>query len=405
LTTTIIDMKIDKTGTFKFEIICIDPTGSTNITTERSIKFNLLSNEKIWKKAEYSDKYIEDKELHLKLHAHIIDDKKTLDFKSGFKITTVGSFDVLEPIRVELVQHLKNSKFETIYVLTDECSEAISKGIYPQINSVENLLRKYLIQFFITQLGTNWWTSTSDDKMKQKTRERKDNEKIFSKHIDNQAYLIDFGDLGKLIYSQSSGYNEKKDIIEQLDHIQDINQLNEFREKLKPNYSKYFLSTFKAKDFQIKWQDLEKIRHKVAHNNLFILTDFEEAEKLTSELKVIIDTAISDIDQNKIDLTASDKIAIRESIFSSVNPNAYIITEDEFLKNLDETQTWADNSADGFVGLKHFLSKVLNEQKGFSFGPSSALVNILVDKGQIELFEVPSSETDHVVKAIRRAKK
>ena len=51
-------MKIDKSGTFKFEIICIDPTGDTNITTERSIKYNLLSNEKIWKKAEYTDQYI-----------------------------------------------------------------------------------------------------------------------------------------------------------------------------------------------------------------------------------------------------------------------------------------------------------------------------------------------------------
>lgn len=397
-------MKLEKTGTYKFEIICIDPHGSTNITTERSIKYNLLSNEKIWKNAEYSEKYIEDKELNIKLFAHIIDDKKTLDFKSGFKITVASSFDNLESIRIDLVEHLKNTNFETIYVLTDEVSETISKGIYPQINSVENLLRKYLIQFFITQLGTNWWTNTSDDKMKQKIRERKDNERVFSKFIDNQAYLIDFGDLGKLIYSQSSGYNEKKDIIEQLEKISEIEQLAEFREKLKPNYSKYFLKTFKEKDFQAKWQDLEKIRHKVAHNNLFVLADFLEAKKLTSELTEIINSAISDIDQNKVDLTALDKIAIRESFFSSF-PSSYIITEEEFLKILDETQLWADTHAAGFVGLGHFITSILKEKKGFSFGPSSALVNILVDKGEIEIFEVPSIDNIHTVKAIRRVKK
>ncbi len=398
-------MKLEKNGTYKFEIICIDPNGSTNITTERSIKYNILSNEKIWKKAEYSEKHIEDKELNIKLFTHIISDKKTLDFRSGFKITVASTFDNLESIRIDLVEHLKNVKFETVYVLTDEVSETISKGIYPQINTIENLLRKYLIQFFITQLGTNWWTNTSDDKMKQKIRERKDNERVFSKFIDNQAYLIDFGDLGKLIYSQSSGYNEKKDIIEQLEKISDITQLIEFRDKLKPNYSKYFLKTFKEKDFQAKWQDLEKIRHKVAHNNLFVLSDFDEAKKLTEELREIIESAISDIDQNKVDLTTLDKVAIRESFFSSFNPSAYLVTEDEFLKALDETQIWAETHASGFVGLGHFINSVLTERKGFSYGPSSALVNILVDKREIEIFEIPSLDTTHTVKAIRRVRK
>ncbi|AOM76518.1 HEPN domain-containing protein [Pedobacter steynii] len=395
-------MKLETSGTYKFEIICIDPNGSTNITTERSIKYNLLSNEKIWKRAEYSEKHIEDKDLNIKLHAHILDDKKTLDFKAGFKISVATGFDIMERIRIDIVEHLRNAKFETVYVLTDDVSETISKGIYPQINTIENLLRKYLIQFFITQLGTNWWNHTSDDKMKQKTRERKDNERVFSKHIDNQAYLIDFGDLGKLIYSQSSGYNEKKDIVEQLEMVSTIEQLKEFREKLKPNYSKYFLKAFKEKDFQSKWQQLEKIRHKVAHNNLFVMQDFDEAKSLTTDLKSIIDSAIKDVDQNKVDLTASDKIAIRESFFSSFDSSIYIITEEEFLKALDETQIWAETNASGFVGLKHFIQNVLTERKGFSFGPSSALVNILVDKGEIELFEVPSLDKSHTLKAIRR---
>jgi hypothetical protein len=395
-------MKVNKTDQFKFELICIDPTGDANITTERSVKYNILSNERIWDKAEYSEKYIEDKSQKIKLYAHLIKDGNALDFKSGFKITVLSQFDNLEPIRVELIQHLKNAKFDTIYVLSDKVSENISRAIYPAINEVENLLRKYLTQFFITQLGMNWWLSTSDDKMKQKTRERKDNEKIFSPHIDNKAYLIDFGDLGKMIYSQSSGYNEKKDIIKQIDEIDNVEQLKEFKEKLKPNYNKYFQDTFKKKDFQSKWENLEKIRHKVAHNNLFVIEDFELAKTLTNDLKEIIESAISDIDENKIDLSASDKIAIRENLFTSFNPSSYIITEEEFLKALDETQKWAETYADGFVGLKHFLSTVLSERKGFSYAPSSALVNILVDKEKVELFEVENIETGHPVTAIKR---
>ncbi len=164
-------MKVNKTDQFKFELICIDPTGDANITTERSVKYNILSNERIWDKAEYSEKYIEDKSQKIKLYAHLIKDGNALDFKSGFKITVLSQFDNLEPIRVELIQHLKNAKFDTIYVLSDKVSENISRAIYPAINEVENLLRKYLTQFFITQLGMNWWLSTSDDKMKQKKRQ------------------------------------------------------------------------------------------------------------------------------------------------------------------------------------------------------------------------------------------
>ena len=65
------------------------------------------------------------------------------------------------------------------------------------------------------------------------------------------------------------------------------------------------------------------------------------------------------------------------------------------MKALDETQIWAETNASGFVGLKHFIQNVLTERKGFSFEPSSALVNILVDKGEIELFEVPSLDKSH----------
>ena len=134
------------------------------------------------------------------------------------------------------------------------------------------------------------------------------------------------------------------------------------------------------------------------------MADFKDAETLTKDLTSIIQAAINDIDQNKIDLTTSDKEAIRETLFTSFNPSAYIINEDEFLRALDETQHWAESYADGFVGLKHFIYSVLNDRRGFSIGPSSSLVNILIEKGTVELFEVKSAETEFPVKAIRRKK-
>ena len=42
---------------------------------------------------------------------------------------------------------------------------------------------------------------------------------------------------------------------------------------LETNYIKFFQDTFKDKGFQDKWTQLEEIRHKVAHSNLFTIED------------------------------------------------------------------------------------------------------------------------------------
>ena len=79
------------------------------------------------------------------------------------------------------------------------------------------------------------------------------------------------------------------------------------------------------------------------------------------------------------------------------------LTEEELLKAFDETQHWASRTADGFVGLKHFLVNVLGNKRGFAYAPSAAMVNALVDRGVFEIFDVPSNSGGaYNVKAIRR---
>ena len=48
-------------------------------------------------------------------------------------------------------------QFTNIRILRDDISTKIANEIYPLINRVENLLRRYLIKFFTRKIGVDWW--------------------------------------------------------------------------------------------------------------------------------------------------------------------------------------------------------------------------------------------------------
>ena len=145
-----------------------------------------------------------------------------------------------------LLKYLKTLNFDSLHVLEDHISLRIAQSIYPGIYKVESFLRKYVIKFFAIKLGPEWWNLTADSEMQKKTIQRKNNETIFSEFVDNKVYLIDFGELGKLIYSQSSGNLSKDDIINKVMKLEDTaDALKKFKDEIQTNYNKFFKNTFK----------------------------------------------------------------------------------------------------------------------------------------------------------------
>lgn len=63
-----------------------------------------------------------------------------------------------------------------------------------------------------TRLGPQWFEKTATGELTRKIHQRKENEDVFSKHVDVRAYLIDFADLGQIIYTHSSGCTTKEEI-------------------------------------------------------------------------------------------------------------------------------------------------------------------------------------------------
>lgn len=229
--------------------------------------------------------------------------------------------------------------------------------------------------------------------------------------------LIDFSQIGKIIYNQHSIFTKVEDIIDKIKSATDLNNLRS--DILEGNYVKYFQDTFEQRDFQKKWEKLTSIRNKVAHNNYFIEQDLIETEALVKELNSILNEAIGSIEA--FSLSIADKEAVVKAIDNFVseetevdnltdknfdnNPpydfgylengnnepilewqpgfeKANIITENELLDILNKSIKNKD-----FLGLKFLVRDVLGK-KGFSYNSSYALINLLADKGKLEIYQV-----------------
>ncbi|MGB3801314.1 MAG: hypothetical protein WA952_15970, partial [Lewinella sp.] len=77
------------------------------------------------------------------------------------------------------------------------------------------------------------------------------------------------------------------------------------------NYTKYFKTFFRDKNFERLWKEMSKIRNKVAHQATFFHSELRKGIELSAELTSIIKEAESHIDE--IVLSLKEKQAIHQA--------------------------------------------------------------------------------------------
>lgn len=417
-----------------FELLIIDPNGNSEIQSTKSLLYGLLSTEKLWESPEEIDekgnKYIKDKNLSLRIKP--VDTSSVLYnlYESAFIIKVKSNdFEKVEKFRYPLVLHLKSRlRFDHIRILTDDISTEISNKIYPLINELENILRRYLAKFFTQKVGLDWWKQAVPDKVIEKTKLRQDNETVFSKIVETDMTLIDFNDLGEIIYKHKLGFNKPENLTDKILSINSEEELQKLKQDLDGNYNRFFKQHFKDFNFDKKWKQLFQLRNKVAHNNLFIKPDLDTASELYSEIKDIILNAENKIDEFRFSVEEQEAMiktsnALLESenkdnLPSPINlkvvgkidlptklDNSFeIISEEELLKELVRAEESLKFKNLTFIGLKSFVTNVLGN-KGYSYGPTYAQINVLKDKGKIEIYDIEDEDfSNWPVKAIRITK-
>jgi len=419
-----------------FEILIIDPNGQSEILSPKSLIHGLLSTEKLWENANVKEdsKGMSVEDVNLSLKIKPLDTSSALYdlVEAGFLIKVESTdFKKIEQFRLPFIIHLRNRlKFEHIRILTDDVSTEISNKSYPLINELETILRRYIAKFFTQKIGLDWCAKAVPDKVIEKIKNRRsENETVFSNIVQTDLSLIDFDDLGEIIYKHKLGFNRPDNLADNILNISSIEELEKLKADLDSNYNRFFKQNFKDQDFDKKWKLLFKIRNKVAHNNLFILDDLNTIESLHAELKEIILKAEDKIDDFKFSL--EEQVAIREIIsetetkkeieneninlkvvgkidLSALNytpsPAFNMITEEDFLKELEKAQfSIRSNPRLKYVGLKSFITNILGS-KGYSFGSSYSLANILKEQGVIEIYDVDDEQSIWPVKAIKKKK-
>ncbi|MEK6282759.1 MAG: hypothetical protein AABN95_20560 [Acidobacteriota bacterium] len=384
----------------KFELLALDTGDASPIQSEINLLHSLMGNGTLLKNATLDQVHTKISDEGLTLSVQLVKGDPDLGaaLNKAFLVTLVGRENALEPLREGIAAHLKQQNFERLYILTDEVSEKIACEIYPLIYKVENLLRGYLIKFMTTRLGPLWWENTATSELNKKIHLRKNNEQVFAQHIDNSAYLIDFGDLGQIIYTHSSGFTSKEDIIKKISEVEETPEaIRALKQHLQSNYQRFFKDTFKDKGFQAKWESLEKLRHKVAHNNLFTGSDLHHAQEIANELMGIIEEATKAVDA--ITLGAEDKEAIKDSL---VDRGFFaVISDEQFLEELRSAESYFARN-NGFVGLTHFVRRHLGD-KGFDFRASFEIASRLSKQGRVEVYKVKNPHEDYPTSAIRIA--
>jgi hypothetical protein len=373
-----------------YQLLALDPNEKTRSENAVSLLYLIRGFSKLWDDPRVAETERKILDGAVSLTATEVEDapdaERGEELGRAFLITLNGPYESVEPIREPLASFLKDQDFELLYVLRDQVSEHIACKLYPHLYRIENLLRGYLIRFMATRIGPRWWELTASAEMTDKAKMRKKNERAFGKHIENSAFLIDFDELGEIVYEQSSGFLTREDVVARVTELPETPEaIRGLKQELRSNYLKLFKESFADKQFKDKWKEFEVLRNKIAHNNLFTADDLVVGERLAKEITDIIKAA--DVEAAKLVITTEEREAIKEQVAKASSWQTAELTETAFLAELDRVQS-KFALRNGFVGLTYFVNNVLIPQR-YSYASSHAMIQHLSRTGQIEVYYVP----------------
>lgn len=237
-----------------------------------------------------------------------------------FKIKLSGETDSIIPDFIELLKIVREQTYRAegnINILWDDISNYYSIKAYPDINKIENLMRKLLTTFMLTNIGINWTNETLPTEVKS-TLKRKHKEESSNTNLLHETDFIQLADFLFKPYQTQ----DISSLYKQLKNCKDISELklDSLREYIpKSNWERYFKEYVNCEDEYLnkKWSRLYELRCIIAHNNLLSKNDFNEITELVKELEPKIQEAIDNID--KIIIPKDEKELVIENVVTAID--------------------------------------------------------------------------------------
>ncbi|WLP65379.1 HEPN domain-containing protein [Bacillus thuringiensis] len=227
------------------------------------------------------------------------------------EISKVNDFEGL----LRVVKGLLYKVSDIQQTLWDDVSFYYSRRAYPLMHEIENLMRKLITKFMLTNVGLGWTKDSIPEEVKNSVRSSKKGETA------NYLYNVDFIQLANFLFKEYSPLSVES-LIEKLKKTTDVNELSldELKDFVpKSNWERYFsnLVECEAEYLNKRWKSLYDLRNQIAHNNILGKKDYEEIVRIIGEVKEKLEKAVKSLD--KIHIPNKDKEVVAENIASGTN--------------------------------------------------------------------------------------
>lgn len=234
---------------------------------------------------------------------------------TGTNVTDLSKYEELLKIIRIMISKATSLKFETLW---DDVSFYYANKAYPLIHEIENLMRKLITKFMLTNVGIGWTKIHVPTVVKESIKKKGPDKKESSTDF---LYETDFIQLANFLFEQYQTEQSSK-LIEKIKQTNDVNQLtiDELKSFVpKSNWERYFSNIVDCELDYLKnrWEKLYDLRCKIAHNNKMNKEDYSATERLVEEIKEKLQAAIESLD--KITVPVEDKETVAESMFYNSN--------------------------------------------------------------------------------------
>ncbi|MFJ5339586.1 hypothetical protein ACIPSD_10770 [Pectobacterium sp. CHL-2024] len=182
---------------------------------------------------------------------------------------------------------------ETPKILVNDLDSYYSTKAYPIIKDIENLMRKVLTTLLITKVGISWEKDSVPAEMKEKISKIKGRE-VKTNYLSG----LDFIDLTIFIFKKYSNHSYEN-IFSEIEKPNDKIDINQLKNMIpKSNWERYLNDHIEIKQDDIleKWNRLYELRCAIAHNTGFSKKDFDETDKIISEIKPILVSSLDNLE-------------------------------------------------------------------------------------------------------------
>ena len=265
----------------------------------------------------------------------------------------------------------------SINTIYDEVSMYYAKKLYPQMNNVENLLRKIIYLFMLKNLGSKWISKNVPEEMKQsigKTLKKNEIKDITEDYI----YYAEFDVLGWFFFAKYKLDTNYQRLFTELRKKE--NQNEEKIEKLignfeaKSNWDRYFSEKIEVKDLSRKWGKLYKYRNQVAHAKRISKKEYIAAEELINELTQGFESCLSHM--NEVELSGEQSEAVEQvaqetfgastALVRDPDTGIYRVSSDLLKMGTYDPKMFTATLPSALSGLTSLTQSIINVPQGVS---------------------------------------